>query len=643
VSDPVATLERVCFLEWRVEQLTCALEDKERLLQHQRVQLAESAQREAEATSRVSELERLLAEVRREAVLLGDRRDLQADLEERFGDSERANLQAARVVRELERERERASSTQRALEFARERITILESGRERFFAKLITWQRMGQGQEGADLAQFIAELRAEVSRLSSENAALTDREGHLLRELQGLRDRGVELAEPQPFQLPGDPPAVATDRSSPATAAPAVSATAGHLPLSAGDEPVPEGAPTARSSVLEPEASQPRGDETPVHRRAAGADLVRGVPEGVSGDAQSFELANASAHALDRDAAELGAEEEVAWRFAEPDLDEAASPSPAQLAPAALHEWIERIEQPEPEVAAGAPLTFSEVRQQLRTSLGTESRVRNAERLLLELFGANAALRRGAARALVHLAGELAAPGLSLAFHAGTESDERVELLGLMARTGAAQVGPTIRTAQRDEDPKVRAAALDALAQHVRCDAALLREPLEDALADADARVRRRAVMVLCSLPRNDAANLLARVLEDPDPQLRRAACAGLSQVDSPAIQRLLAGVLLDREPFVRRAAALALRGSFGAEVSRVADASESERRRQVAALRERIARREGPQATGREPDRASRLADVLARSRRVLERGGRGGGLPRRSVVAAGLPRGNQ
>jgi len=805
VSDPVATLERVCFLEWRVEQLTCGLEDKERLLQQQRVQLAESAQREAEASARVSELERLLADVRREAVLLGDRRDIQADLEERFGDSERANVQAARLARALERERERASSTQRALEFARERIAILESGRERFFAKLIAWQRMGQGQEGADLAQFIAELRAEVSRLSSENSALTDREAHLLRELQWLRDRGVELAEPEsasdlvdpvtraapPWSARTDVPARAdsplrTDSPARATGLMrAASLERTDAPIR-GDSPVrthalmptdapvrsdtqaradaqgpasdrgatdarfaaPAGNPTrgergvgtptelpaaarpfgiplrpSRSEAPQPGSPEPapfRSDELPVEAR--GADLVVDSVAGAAAQrvpdrdrivgSEGIPVAGAPLATDSRNSSEAGKRSEpvsarevsvgapsqavslasamapvpvpddVEQAFAWANESGLVARDPATASPAPLGATTTSAEaaeferpsssfgargvvseashsthsrelsellgepdrcEPEIELAKDAPLSFSEVRHQLRTSMGTASRARNAERLLLELFGANAALRRGAARALVHLAGEFAAPSLSLAFHAGTEAEERVELLGLMARTGAPQVGPAIRAAQEDKEPKVRAAALDALSQHLRCDGDGLRAPLEKALADRDARVRRRAVMVLCSLPRAEAAGLLSRVLEDPDPQLRRAACAGLSQVSSPGIQRLLAGVLLDPEPVVRRAAASALQATFGPEVLRIAEASESERRRQVASLRERIAKRETHGEDDPEESRAQRWADVLARSRRVLERGGRLAGTSRPAVVAAGLPRGSQ
>jgi HEAT repeat protein len=499
ITDPVAA-ERVCLLEWRIEQLESALADRERQLQQQRIEIAESSRREANAARRTGELEERLADARREAVTLGDRSACadaaRGELEERLQEFGRASVQTARLASDLAREREQRAAGQRALDAARERIAILESGRERFFAKLIHWQQISGERANPELAEFIAELRSEISRLSSDNAALTERERCLRDELETLRARDDGA-----------------------------------------------GAAPAR-----PEPSAPLAIPAPVPAAAPEPELRAGV-----------------------------------------------------------------------EIPAGAPATLPELRSHLRSALTGSARAHSGDMFLGELFGANVALRRAAARSLLQLAGADAAPALSLALHAALEPQERAELLDLLARTGSPLVRPALERAQAEPDPRVRAAALDALVLYERSDPDRLRAVLERALADESSTVRRRAVVSLCGIPRADFSGLLVQALRDPDPGMRRAACAALSDARAPELRRALIGALLDREASVRRAAAGALAPSLGSAVLTLVDRPEAERRRAVARLRERT---EELRADLDRPERASatRLFGLDPRARRASE-----------------------
>jgi hypothetical protein len=504
IADPVAA-ERLCLLEWRIEQLESALADRERQLQQQRIEIAESSQREADAARRIGELESRLADARREAVTLGDRSACadaaRGELEERIQEYGRASVQTARLSGDLAHEREQRGVAERSLEAARERIAILESGRERFFAKLIHWQQISGERANPELAEFIAELRSEISRLSSDNAALVERERCLRDQLDALRAR--------------DEGALALPRAEPSAPSLARAVSA---------------APVAARPPVEP--------------------------------------------ALHREAIEL---------------------------------------------PAGALATLPELRAHLRSALAGSARAHSGEMFLNELFGANAALRRAAARSLLQLAGIEAAPALSLALHTAAEASERAALIDLLARTGSPLVRPALERAQAEPDPRVRAAALDALVLYERSDPDRLRAVLERALADGSSTVRRRAVVALCGIPRGDFSGLLVAALRDPDPGMRRAACAALSDARSPELRRALIGALLDRETSVRRAAAGALAPSLGSAVLTLVDRPEAERRRAVARLRERA---EELRADLDRPDRASatRLFGLDPRSRRSSE-----------------------
>ena len=77
---------------------------------------------------------------------------------------------ALALARALQRATERADQQAAALSHARDRLEILEHAQVRFHARLTDWQRqVATAQHDLDLAQFIAELRAEVLRLGQVN------------------------------------------------------------------------------------------------------------------------------------------------------------------------------------------------------------------------------------------------------------------------------------------------------------------------------------------------------------------------------------------------------------------------------------------------------------------------------------------
>ena len=174
-SDALGTaIERACFLEWRLEQLEHLLQSERDTSRAQRIELAKAAGREAESAGRVFELEQRLAEARQEVATLSERHAV--------ADAERLNLErslaqagsglSVKTLRTaLLQEKQRADIKSRALETARIRIHALERARERFFYKLVQWQRLIENNErdNIDLAEFIAELRGEIMQLASEN------------------------------------------------------------------------------------------------------------------------------------------------------------------------------------------------------------------------------------------------------------------------------------------------------------------------------------------------------------------------------------------------------------------------------------------------------------------------------------------
>jgi HEAT repeat protein len=208
-----SALERICFLEWRLEQMESLLADERRIARDMREELAEAAQREHSAALEITRLEERLLDAKRELVSLSDRTshaDAERSLLERriAASGQQTSKEIAELCRELEHERAKGRRDAEALAGARDRLAALERARESFFARLIEWQQLSRADD-VDLAEFIAELRGEILALTAEKDAIAARE-------EDLRERLGEAAEERPadptpmFLAPSEPRTPAT-------------------------------------------------------------------------------------------------------------------------------------------------------------------------------------------------------------------------------------------------------------------------------------------------------------------------------------------------------------------------------------------------------------------------------------------------
>ena len=97
-----------------------------------------------------------------------------------------------------------------------------------------------------------------------------------------------------------------------------------------------------------------------------------------------------------------------------------------------------------------------------------------------------------------------------------------------------------------DADPRIRAAALDAVTRLVSPVPVELAR-LEEELAQPDARVRRAAVSALATRPEVEARKLLARCLADPARDVRRTAAERIAELGEEGVE--LARASLDGDP----------------------------------------------------------------------------------------------
>ncbi|MEM7679170.1 MAG: hypothetical protein AAF449_24590, partial [Myxococcota bacterium] len=165
-----AALERASLLEWRLEQVALREKDLWRRLESERADHAKAQRRVADLTARVHPVEDSLAEARQVNAALTTRL---AQSEETAITSPRAEREAMTMARAWQQAHQRAERHATSLREARERLEILEHAQVRFHARLTQWQRqVATAREDLDLAEFIAELRAEILRLSQVNRAL---------------------------------------------------------------------------------------------------------------------------------------------------------------------------------------------------------------------------------------------------------------------------------------------------------------------------------------------------------------------------------------------------------------------------------------------------------------------------------------
>jgi hypothetical protein len=136
------------------------------------------------------------------------------------------------------------------------------------------------------------------------------------------------------------------------------------------------------------------------------------------------------------------------------------------------------------------------------------------------------------------LAGELAAAGTS---------ESRIELLLRLGRSGGSDKDEAFYAIRRwatATEPRVRAAAFEALGRLLEDDAKRLEPHLRWGLADADPRVRRRVVLAAATARGMDLKALLAPLEADPDPQVRRVTHEVLRRVSQTEPELASAGSL---------------------------------------------------------------------------------------------------
>ena len=197
-----AALERASLLEWRLEQVTLREKDLWLRLETERKAVAEGQQRVVELTARLQEVEASLAEARRGNAALTAR--LAGGDENAPPVAQRAHRDAVALARAWRREHHRAREQSQALIEARARLDVLEHAQVRFHSRLTDWQRqVAHGQHDVDLAEFIAELRAEIVRLSQVNAELREQ----LHIAQGTdTDPPLTSLAPPSAKAPSAPP-----------------------------------------------------------------------------------------------------------------------------------------------------------------------------------------------------------------------------------------------------------------------------------------------------------------------------------------------------------------------------------------------------------------------------------------------------
>jgi hypothetical protein len=100
--------------------------------------------------------------------------------------------------------------------------------------------------------------------------------------------------------------------------------------------------------------------------------------------------------------------------------------------------------------------------------------------------------------------------------------DRQIELLRILGRNRAESAFYAIRRWATAPEPRVRAAAFEALGRHLEDDPARLEPHLRWGLADADPRVRRRVVLAAVTARGVAIRPLLEPLRLDPDPQVRR-------------------------------------------------------------------------------------------------------------------------
>lgn len=108
------------------------------------------------------------------------------------------------------------------------------------------------------------------------------------------------------------------------------------------------------------------------------------------------------------------------------------------------------------------------------------------------------------------------------ALEAGDDAESRIDALLRLGRSGKTEAFYAIRAWLVTPEPRVRAAAYQALGRLLEHDPSRLEPHIRWGIADADARVRRRVVLAAAATRGLDLRPLLEPLRRDPDPQVRR-------------------------------------------------------------------------------------------------------------------------
>ncbi len=497
-----AAVERIGFLEWRLDQMAGRLEAEREAVNAQRRLVSDAARREAEASERIRALNTRLAEARAESARLADRaaqaEKTLREVERRGGGGPDGTQQrVAEAYAKLLATRRKDDADGDALARAQERIDRLERQQERFFERLVRWQHASAhgDRDAIDLAGLIAELRNETLRLSADRTATEATNRTLVR---ALADAGIEAPEPAARAVTSSPPS--TPRWLEAPRAPS--------------EPVGLTAMDAREALERIEGALSRAQAS-----ACFEALLDGTAERAAG---AVEALLSAAH-------------------------EAAAPALAFV---------------------------------LRTSADFE-------------------VRDACLRGLATVPGPVAAQAL-LATRA--DADWRIRAASVEAglvrvdAVGDAGGAREARGAHGAGDLRNVNGAGEPRNTHHDLDAP--EALLEAALADADARVRRRAVLAASGATTFDPVGVLLEAMDDEDAATRRAIATAIgARGDERALMTLTRG-LLDEDHAVRVGVARALSRRLAVSLNGVADAGVAARRKAAQDVRSQLCARLAPEVT---------------------------------------------
>lgn len=212
-----------------------------------------------------------------------------------------------------------------------------------------------------------------------------------------------------------------------------------------------------------------------------------------------------------------------------------------------------------------------------------------ASTLERELQEGSAAQRCRAVTRLEAVLGLEASPHLREALASEEDPAVLAALCASLGRLGESEALEALRPHRASEDPGVRSAALEASLRLAPSEDERLAW-IEEGLSDPCGSVRRRTFLAAAAAPGVELAPWAIRFRRDDDPHLRRLAYVALATSPDPSLAAMALDALLDPDPGVRMAAGAALERWFGDDLPALEGRSPLELRREIAALKSRLA-----------------------------------------------------